>query len=369
MAIEVIKRKKSKIYRVRLMRDGRKVSRNFERHFDAVQFEKEAKSDNGLPVNIDMTFEEAAKQWLEKHSLIYKTFSGYKIDLLSLNKNIFPMLGRFKLNKIGPQHIENLILELKKRNLANSTVNRNLTVVGAIFNHYLKKRFISFNPLVAVGKLKIDEQGYQYWSLKEASQFLEYTEKKYSGTNRYSVYLLYKVALHTGMRFGELLALKWSAIDFENRIITVCRAYCRYERGIKETTKSRKIRHVPLGKAIYEDLQEAFNNQTCELVFHWANSIIDDANLRHRHFEKDVEEAKVKRIRFHDMRHTYASHFMMNGGNPYALQAILGHSSLKMTDRYAHLSKAYLADKSDIVQYGNGKVIHADFQKNQTGAK
>ena len=69
------------------------------------------------------------------------------------------------------------------------------------------------------------------------------------------------------------------------------------------------------------------------------------------------------------MRHTYASHFMMNGGNPYALQAILGHSELRMTERYAHLSKAYLADKNDLVRFGEANVIQVDFKKMDDGSK
>ena len=133
-------------------------------------------------------------------------------------------------------------------------------------------------------------------------------------------------------------------------------------KAIRETTKSRKIRHVPLGEGIYHDLLKAYEGRDgTELVFHLNGEILDKSNLRNRHFNQDIKGSGVSRIRIHDMRHTYASHFMMNGGNLYALQAILGHSDTKMTQRYAHLSKTYFTEKADIVRFGDGKVIEVDF--------
>lgn len=173
----------------------------------------------------------------------------------------------------------------------------------AIQYYYYRRQVIASNPMSVIGRLELDEQVIRFWTRQEVNQFLAYTEKRYQGTDRYAVHLLYKVVLHTGMRFGEAQALAWSSVDFENRLITVRQSYCNVSKVIRETTKSGKIRN--------------------------------------RCFYRDMRESGVSRIRFHDLRHTFASHFMMNGGNIYTLQTVLGHSDIKMTSRYAHLAKTH----------------------------
>ena len=89
---------------------------------------------------------------------------------------------------------------------------------------------------------------------------------------------------------------------------------------------------------------------------HFANGV----HLRcpRRHFADGVHrracrDAEVRYIRFHDLRHTFASHFMMNGGELYTLQKLLGHHSVTMTERYAHLSPTYLDKARDVVSFGS----------------
>lgn len=87
------------------------------------------------------------------------------------------------------------------------------------------------------------------------------------------------------------------------------------------------------------------------------------SNVTH-YFQSACDEAGVSRIRFHDLRHTYASHFIMNGESIFVLKEILGHSDIKTTQRYAHLSKSFLVDKADTVHFSTDKkVVHVDFKK------
>lgn len=361
MPIETIQRKKGKGYRVRVMRDGQKFSAVFSRHYDAEQFEMKVKLEDGLFSETSLTFAQAAQQWLDHHSAVNKAPSSFASDKRLLSKDILPVLGSLKLRKITARHIEEVIANLKKRDLKNSTVRRVLDVVKPIFNYFIRRRVLVFNPVMAIQPVKQSEVDYRYWTQGEASLFLEYTQRKYAGTKHHAFYLLYKVALHTGMRLGELRGLQWSAIDFQNRQIKVSQSYCGVAKAIRQTTKSGKIRHVPLGDSIYDDLREAYGKRESDLVFHLQGKILDKSNLRNRHFDKDIKEAGVSKIRIHDMRHTFASHYVMNGGNVYALQAILGHSDIKMTQRYAHLSKSYLTRDANIVSFGSGNVIQGNF--------
>jgi len=91
-----------------------------------------------------------------------------------------------------------------------------------------------------------------------------------------------------------------------------------------------------------------FSEQNLVFSNHCGNPI-DLHNFRKRHFLKDIQEAGVPEIRIHDLRHTYASQYMMSGGNIFDLQKILGHSDLKMTMRYAHLSRGHIVDKANLL--------------------
>lgn len=351
MGIREIKRSKGTVYRVRLMRDGQKHDETFDRKLDAIRFYEKAVKFGMAPVETKLSFEVAAEEWMKNHSEVYKAPSSVASDRLMLRKHILPVLGQIQLRKITPRHIEELIRILRSKSLSNTTVCRVVCPLKTIFNYYHRRQAIASNPVTVIGRLKPNEQIIRFWTRQEVGQFLAHTEKKYHGTDRYGVQLLYKMALHTGMRLGEIQALTWSAVDFENRLITVRRSFCNVAKAIRETTKSGKVRHIPFGDAIRNDLLEAYNRRICDFVLQLNGRMIDKSNLRNRYFYRDMKGSGVSRIRFHDLRHTYASHFMMSGGDLYALQAILGHSDSRMTQRYAHLSKSYLSGKNDIVHF------------------
>lgn len=369
MSIESKARKKGKVYYVRWMRNGKRCCKSFKRFYDAKQFETEVKEFDLTSENSAMTFQKASEEWIAKHAEIRKAESSIMMDKNMLRNNILPYLGHLKLGNIRPHHIENCIAVLKRdRGLSNSTINRNLDAIRAILNHFYKCRAIYFNPMMAVNRLRVDKNKDNFWSMKEAKQFLEYTEKKYWNTESYAIHLFYLLALNTGMRLGELLSLRWSDIDFDTGFIAVGRSYSGHSRKINNTTKSHKVRHVALNsviKPVLKDISAKYCNN--ELVLMRGNAVLDPHNLRQRYFQKDIAESGVKRIRIHDLRHTFASHFMMNSGNIYALSVILGHSTIKMTERYAHYSKVFLKDKINVVSFSaNDNIVKVDFNKAAT---
>jgi len=295
--------------------------------------------------------------------MVRKAGSSVITDRKMLNKNIYPFIGHLKITRIQPHHIDKLICEAKAKGLCNSTINRNLCVIKTIFNHCMRHRIIFYNPMTAIQSLRVDTKRYKYWSIRDAQTFIDYTRAKYSSNGHYAVFMVYLAALNTGMRQGELLALRWKDVDFENRLITVGRTYSCHERKFNDSTKSHKVRFVPLNDALYKILDDVSRGHAPnDLVFRQKGYMLDPHNLRSRYFEKDMQESGVERIRFHDLRHTYASHYMMNAGNPYDLQKILGHSTLRMTERYAHLSAAFLATRGNVVSFGGeDNVVHVKF--------
>ena len=366
MSIEIRKRKKGTIYRVRWNQNGVKACRSFPRFHDAKLFWQEVKeSDCGFEV-ANFTFQKAADEWITKHAEVRKEPSSVYMDKNMLKQNILPHIGHLRLCNIQPRPLENWIHFLKqKKGLSNSTINRNIDVIKAIFNYYHKRRAIYFNPASMVDKLRMDTKPFDFWSGQEVRLFLEYVKKKYEHTAQHSTYVFYALALNTGARLGELLALTWSDVDFDNRLIAISKTFSGHVRKVKNTTKSHKVRHVPINSALIPVLENAYKGHgNNELVLTWSGTVIDPNNLRQRCFYNDLKGSGVKRIRIHDMRHTFASHYMMNDGNVFKLQAILGHSSLKMTQRYTHLSKTFLMDKIDVVSFtAEENVIKVDFTK------
>tara|TARA_B100001971_G_scaffold84647_1_gene78088 strand:- start:197376 stop:197777 length:402 start_codon:yes stop_codon:yes gene_type:complete len=133
--------------------------------------------------------------------------------------------------------------------------------------------------------------------------------------------------------------------------MTISRTLTR--EGLKDTTKSHRARHIPMNAVVRDIMEKRFKTRISKFVFHTpcGNSIPYD-HFTQRDFKKAQQRAKLNRlIRFHDLRHTYASHFIMNGGDIFVFQKLLGHSDTNTTMIYAHLSEKFLKSASEIVNF------------------
>ncbi len=359
MPIVRLKRKKGYVYRVKVWRNGLTISKNFGRIYDAQQFERDIKM-SADPMDVKCTFSKMAEDWLQNHAEVRKAPRSVHTDRQMFRDNILPYFGSMALRDVTPELIDYFIRKLRKDNKSPNTVNRNLELIRTVFYYAIKRRKAVFNPVRAVGLLRNQEPPFDYWERHEALQFLTYVEEKCKRTGS-DLGLLYKFAINTGMRLGEILGLGWGDVDLGNGLIAVRRTYDSFQKKVKNTTKGYKIRHVPINSAIFDDLRQMKARKNGELVFSTiSGNPKDRSNVTH-YFHRDSEEAGVRKIRFHDLRHTYASHFMMNGGDIYHLKEILGHSDIKTTMRYAHLSKTFLIDKADTVCFRTGNVIEGNF--------
>ena len=147
--------------------------------------------------------------------------------------------------------------------------------------------------------------------------------------NRYLVSVV-TLALHTGMRKGEILGLEWERVDFSTARLTLVQ------------TKSGKPRGVPIGRAVYDALLalEPDPARRQGRIFRPGNDR-GGSQIRTA-FEAALTRAGIVAFRFHDLRHTAASHLVMRGATLQDVKEILGHQDLRMTLRYAHLSAAHL---------------------------
>jgi integrase len=143
------------------------------------------------------------------------------------------------------------------------------------------------------------------------------------------LYLIVVLALSTGARKGEIMKLKWQDIDFERRQIVL------------HETKNKERRVIPLTGHAYELMKEhaKVKRSDTELVF--PSSKGDKPYEIKKPWLKAIKEAGIKDFRFHDLRHSAASYLAMNGASLAEIAEVLGHKTLQMVKRYAHLSEAH----------------------------
>jgi integrase len=154
--------------------------------------------------------------------------------------------------------------------------------------------------------------------------------------------------VYTGLRRGEAVGLRWADVDLERRMISVRRSY-------GGQTKSSKHRVVPVPAELVAILRayRLADPWKAELCFTNTSGEMISRNAKLEELFRDaLARVGLPRLRVHDCRHVFASHFVMGGGDIFTLQRILGHSTPQLTsDTYAHLSPRHLAGEADRVAY------------------
>lgn len=257
-------------------------------------------------------FQEMAKTYIEAYSRPNKRSS--RRDEISLN-NLVSFFGGKCLHEISSLDIEKYRVE-RLRSVTPATINRELACLKHMFNKAKEWGKTTLNP---AAKVKL---------LREENRRVRYLEKEEIGSllNACSDHLkpIVITALNTGMRKSEILGLKWPDVDLRQRIVYI------YE------TKSGKSRKVDINDWLAETLIRQRKHPESPYVFCNKNGV-PYSNIR-KSFESAKRRAGIKDFRFHDLRHTFASHLVMAGVGLKTVQELLGHQTYQMTLRYAHLS-------------------------------
>ena len=219
--------------------------------------------------------------------------------------------------------------------LSAASVNRPL----ALLRHLLRLAHEEWEVLPAVPRIKLQKEpeGRIRWlgqyDPDEERRLIAACEK--SGNP--NLVVLVTVALETGMRQGEVMGLVWERIDLSRAVIRL------------EHTKSGRRREIPMRQAVYDALAPLRADAITALMTDAdgrkpepRGRVWPDRRFPRTAWERVLERAGIEDFHFHDCRHHFASTFMMRGGSLQALQKILGHATLAMTQRYAHLSPEYL---------------------------
>ncbi len=296
-------------------------------------------------LNSKQTFASYAQEWLENKILPFRakrTFDNYESKL---RKHILPHVGSKLLVKIEERDALTLITKLRKNGHRPKGINDIITLLKSIMLQAKKERRIAFYPFEQVPKLHSDLLEDNYWQKSDIQQFL-------SGNEDSELVPIVKTALMTGMRLGELCGLQWDRVDFNLNLITVSRIRDRV--GVRETTKTHTKRRIPMRPEL-RGLLEYLRSLSPASSYVFLNH--QGVPLDYGHIYRDFKQAQIRAgfertIRFHDLRHTFASLFMSNGGNLFELQKLLGHSNIEMTMRYAHFSPEHLMSSVTYMDMG-----------------
>ena len=289
--------------------------------------------------------EDLACYWLLTYAPAYKVASSIKRDEGLLRKQILPTFGKQQLDQITPRKVELWLLSLRdQERLLPKTCNEALGLFRKLYNDAARWGFVSFNPIMHVRKFRIPEQSFTFWRQDEVQQFLGYFNNKGKVPREFWAIA---VSVYTGMRRGEVLALKWDCVNFTSGFITCRRSFCNVQKEVKEYTKNGKIRYIPISVGLRSILEKV--NPLTQLSGYVVPRVTVDT--LHKVLKKLAKEVDVTPMRFHDLRHTFASNFLMGGGKIYDLQKILGHSTIQITERYAHLVPGHLYGKTEVLGF------------------
>lgn len=302
-----------------------------------------------------MTFRSLCEKWMDERAQIKRSKVA---DELNIRVHLLPFFQDLKIHEVTSSHGQRYVT-LKRQSLSLKTIRNHLTLLIAMLNYAQASGWLAKTP--EIQKPKLGKTPYRY--LKDREEIVRFLR---SARNQGEMaYLLYKTALFTGARAGELAALTWNKVNFDTRLITI-------DRSFDGPTKSDEVRYVPILDELLEELIAW--RLKCGTPFLFTNQRGNMLRESDRIFQEvlhttleaggfplvEINAQQKRYITFHDLRHTFASHWMMNGGDIFVLQKILGHSDTSVTQRYAHLAPhAFHKDRSRITlgPMETGKVL------------
>ena len=299
-------------------------------------------------VDDNVTFKDTLQKYLE-YSRLNKSAKTHAVQMNRWKRfsAFMEEKGVVKLRSITPELIE----EYKGRLLMTSSAanfNNHLMVVKAMLNKAVEWRNLRENPLKNFKTLRNSSvRELRYLSVEEIDAILAAADP-----------LMEKVItilLNTGLRRAELVYLEWEDIDFQNKLIKV---QSKPEAGFHP--KSYKARSVPMNAEVEKTLMDL--PQRGRYVFDNGQ----DQPFRSEkwfwvRFKTILRKAGVKNACVHTLRHTFASYLVMSGVDLRTVQALLGHSSITMTERYSHLSQDHKTRAVQVLRFGNKIETKADF--------
>ena len=326
-----------------------KCKRGFSTRKEALDWEREFLQQQSA--DMDMTF----SAFVELYSRDMKTRLRQNTWLTKENiiqKKLLPYFGNKSMSEIGAKDIiqwQNEMMNLRGKDCKPFSATYLKTMhnqVSAIFNHAVKFYDLKSNPAAKAGSVgKKEAKDMLFWTKDEYLKFADAMMDKPLS------FYAYEMLYWCGIRLGELLALTPEDFDFAKSTVSISKSYQRLNREdiITEpkTPKSNRVIRMPdfLCQEIQEYMKTLYGCEPSDRLFPISKSYL------HHEMDRGAKQSGVKRIRVHDLRHSHVSHLIELGFSAVAIADRVGHESIDITYRYAHLfpsKQVEIADKLDI---------------------
>jgi integrase len=297
-----------------------------ERVERALRHELEARSSKSTGRNVEIpTLNAFWQTFFATHVIVNNKPSEVATKVRVMEGHLLPRYGALRLNAIQAQHIEMYKAEMVGLAYKNKTVNNHLTVLRTILKTAEHWDIISKAPRIKL--MRVGTQNFRFLDFQELQQLLAVEDASWRS--------LIELAVNSGLRIGELLALRWKDVDGVAGQLTVCRSDWL---GTIGTPKSGKTRIIPINDGAKAALMK--QSKVHELVFCHASGQRFTYRQANYGLEQICKKAGLAPLQWHALRHTFASHLVMRGVPLSVVQNLLGHSTQAMTERYAHLTPA-----------------------------
>ena len=305
---------------------------------------------------VEVTVQQYAQSWLERLGASWlkpATVSNYR---WVLDRHVLPHIGRQRLVALSPQHVRSLLLAVSESGVSPRTVQLSRAVLRSMLADAERDQLIHRNVAALVKGPRVEREEVVPWTADEAGTFLDSLEG-------HRLRPLFAVGVALGLRKGELLALRWQDVDLDVGVLRVRSTVQRLGKGVGLVTGSPKTarsrRTLPLPQVLIDTLREHRASQELEreeasswhdsgLVFTTSKGTMIEPRNLNRFLDEAIERAGLRRIRFHDLRHTCASLLLAQGVSPRVVMEVLGHSQMSMTtDLYGHVMPSSLRSAAD----------------------
>ncbi|GAK82803.1 integrase [Vibrio ponticus] len=315
--IQTRKGKKKTTYRVQYMRDGQRISKSFPTKKSAEKFAARLVVDDDFSHSMtnqtlnSFLLSEAIDEFLEQ-------YTGKDASLRQRLSHWSVTFGALAIGKISRQKVKTELRALLKR-CTPATVNRYKAALGTLYRYLLHEYDIDHNPTRGIPLYTENNARTRFLSDVELQGLLAACQQ--SSWER--LFLLVLLAITTGARRGELISCRWESVNLNARTIHL------------STTKNGEQRLLTLTHEVVEELMKF--RQSTGYLFPLPKHPVTYFKNFDCYWKEALAKAHIENFRFHDLRHTCASILAMNGATLLEIKQVLGHKTITMTQRYAHL--------------------------------
>ena len=334
-----LKRLASGKWQVRWRDKGREQrARNFRTRELALDFAR--RLERGEAGQGALTFAAWAEVWRRDYAAVTKSEQTAIGEWQTVERYLLPAFGAVNLADLRESHLVALRARLKAttvrggKPMAAKTVNNILVTAREILKRAVGAGKLAASPWAGVSNLRVEEKDIVFWTIDERERFLSFCRVRDPELAE-----LVLVACHTGLRRGELKALRRNQLDFAARRIKVNATFDDHLQKRLERSKNKRVGYVPMNEVVYAALVTRKLMASDGDVF--RRELFADFYDRLR---RRCREAGVTELGPHGLRHTFASTLVMAGVPIYTVSRYMRHSSVAMTERYAHLAPDYLGE-------------------------